>query len=140
MKITGWLRTCHRQPLARPVRGRALGQSQCHPPSVGYPEASPIASPIADLTAGPTFEPIVLTQGEELTENEMAREEDVKDKDKPLYMISVVAELLSIHPQTLRLYEREGFISPRSPIGAPNAPMACAISPAEIRDPVFNPE
>jgi len=35
------------------------------------------------------------------------------DKDKPLYMISVVAELLNIHPQTLRLYEREGFIRPR---------------------------
>jgi len=43
----------------------------------------------------------------------MARDEDVKDKDKPLFMISVVSELLSIHPQTLRLYEREGFIRPR---------------------------
>jgi MerR family transcriptional regulator/heat shock protein HspR len=42
----------------------------------------------------------------------MARNEEV-DKDKPLYMISVVAELLNIHPQTLRLYEREGFIRPR---------------------------
>src|SRR5512138_2787921 len=31
---------------------------------------------------------------------------------KPLYMISVVAKLLAIHPQTLRLYEREGFIKP----------------------------
>ena len=38
---------------------------------------------------------------------------DAMDKDKPLYMISVVAELLNIHPQTLRLYEREGFIRPR---------------------------
>jgi MerR family transcriptional regulator/heat shock protein HspR len=38
---------------------------------------------------------------------------DALDKDKPLYMISVVAELLNIHPQTLRLYEREGFIRPR---------------------------
>ena len=35
------------------------------------------------------------------------------DKDMPLYMISVVSELLDIHPQTLRLYEREGFIRPR---------------------------
>ncbi len=39
--------------------------------------------------------------------------EDERDRDKPLYMISVVSELLSVHPQTLRLYEREGFISPR---------------------------
>jgi MerR family transcriptional regulator/heat shock protein HspR len=31
---------------------------------------------------------------------------------RPLYMISVVAEMLGVHPQTLRLYEREGFIKP----------------------------
>jgi MerR family transcriptional regulator, heat shock protein HspR len=30
-----------------------------------------------------------------------------------LYMISVVSEMLGIHPQTLRIYEREGFIKPR---------------------------
>ena len=28
-------------------------------------------------------------------------------------MISVVADLLGIHPQTLRLYEREGYVHPR---------------------------
>lgn len=31
---------------------------------------------------------------------------------KPLYMISVVAEMFSVHPQTLRTYEREGLIRP----------------------------
>ena len=30
-----------------------------------------------------------------------------------LFMISVVSEMLDIHPQTLRLYEREGFIKPK---------------------------
>jgi len=30
-----------------------------------------------------------------------------------LYMISVVSEMLGIHPQTLRLYEREGLIKPK---------------------------
>jgi MerR family transcriptional regulator/heat shock protein HspR len=35
------------------------------------------------------------------------------DRETPLYMISVVAELLGIHPQTLRLYEREGYVRPR---------------------------
>lgn len=35
------------------------------------------------------------------------------DKGKPLFMISVVAEMLAIHPQTLRLYEREGLIIPQ---------------------------
>ena len=33
-------------------------------------------------------------------------------KGKPLFMISVVSEMLDIHPQTLRLYEREGLIVP----------------------------
>jgi len=31
---------------------------------------------------------------------------------RPRYPISVVAELLDIHPQTLRIYEREGLIKP----------------------------
>ncbi len=31
---------------------------------------------------------------------------------EPVYMISVVANMLDIHPQTLRQYEREGLISP----------------------------
>ena len=34
------------------------------------------------------------------------------DKTKPLFMISMVSEMLQVHPQTLRLYEREGLISP----------------------------
>jgi MerR family transcriptional regulator/heat shock protein HspR len=35
-----------------------------------------------------------------------------KDKTQPLFMISVVARMLNVHPQTLRLYEREGLITP----------------------------
>lgn len=31
---------------------------------------------------------------------------------EPVYLISAVAEILDIHPQTLRQYEREGLISP----------------------------
>lgn len=31
---------------------------------------------------------------------------------KPLYTISVVAEHLSLHPQTIRKYERLGFLAP----------------------------
>jgi MerR family transcriptional regulator/heat shock protein HspR len=37
---------------------------------------------------------------------------DSKDKKQPLFMISVVSRMLSVHPQTLRLYEREGLITP----------------------------
>ncbi|MGH9532341.1 MAG: MerR family transcriptional regulator [Terriglobales bacterium] len=36
----------------------------------------------------------------------------VKRKSKGAYMISAVAEMYSIHPQTLRLYEREGLLKP----------------------------
>ena len=33
--------------------------------------------------------------------------------DEPLYVISVAARLLQCHPQTLRMYEREGLIRPK---------------------------
>ena len=36
-----------------------------------------------------------------------------EDKDKPLYMISVAAELTGMHPQTLRVYESKGLINPK---------------------------
>jgi MerR family transcriptional regulator/heat shock protein HspR len=35
-----------------------------------------------------------------------------KGKSKAAYMISAVAEKYEIHPQTLRLYEREGLLAP----------------------------
>ena len=38
-------------------------------------------------------------------------------REQRLFMISVVSEMLGIHPQTLRLYEREGFIKPKRSVG-----------------------
>ena len=35
-----------------------------------------------------------------------------KSRKKAAYMISAVAEQYGIHPQTLRLYEREGLLTP----------------------------
>jgi MerR family transcriptional regulator/heat shock protein HspR len=35
-----------------------------------------------------------------------------KSRSKAAYMISAVAEQYQIHPQTLRLYEREGLLKP----------------------------
>ena len=35
-----------------------------------------------------------------------------KKKSRAAYMISAVAETYGIHPQTLRLYEREGLLKP----------------------------
>jgi MerR family transcriptional regulator, heat shock protein HspR len=38
--------------------------------------------------------------------------------DRPIYMISVAAELVGVHPQTLRLYENKGLVRPqRTPGG-----------------------
>ena len=34
-------------------------------------------------------------------------------RDKPLYMISVAAELTGMHPQTLRVYESKGLVNPK---------------------------
>ncbi len=40
------------------------------------------------------------------------------DLDQGLFSISVAAELAGLHPQTLRIYEREGLVDPaRSPGG-----------------------
>ena len=41
----------------------------------------------------------------------------MSDPGRPLYLIGVVAEMLKIHPQTLRLYERKALIRPSRTIG-----------------------
>ena len=33
--------------------------------------------------------------------------------DRPIYMISVAAELVGMHPQTLRMYENKGLVRPK---------------------------
>ena len=45
------------------------------------------------------------------------RGDPMADRDKPLYVISVAAELVDMHPQTLRLYERKGLIEPSRSAG-----------------------
>ena len=39
------------------------------------------------------------------------------DRGKPLYMIGVVAEMLKVHPQTLRFYEKKGLLRPSRTVG-----------------------
>ncbi len=41
----------------------------------------------------------------------------MSDRHKPLYTIGVVAEMLKLHPQTLRMYEKKGLIRPSRTIG-----------------------
>ena len=37
--------------------------------------------------------------------------------DRPRYMISVAAELVGMHPQTLRIYETKGLVRPKRTAG-----------------------
>lgn len=39
------------------------------------------------------------------------------ERTRPLYMISVAAELTGMHPQTLRIYESKGLVSPKRSSG-----------------------
>ena len=52
---------------------------------------------------------------------------DRTDRNRPLYMISVAAQLAGGHPQTLRAYEQKGLVSPQRTSG--NTRM---YSPADI--------
>ena len=36
-----------------------------------------------------------------------------QDRNRPLYMIGVAAELAGMHPQTLRSYEQKGLVTPQ---------------------------
>ena len=37
-------------------------------------------------------------------------------RKRPVYMIGIAAELIGVHPQTLRMYEQKGLLCPRKSI------------------------
>jgi MerR family transcriptional regulator/heat shock protein HspR len=41
----------------------------------------------------------------------------MSERDHPRYMISVAAELVGMHPQTLRIYEQKGLVRPKRTAG-----------------------
>ena len=48
------------------------------------------------------------------TERDKTRQQhNEDDPQRPVYFISVVAEMVETHPQTLRMYERMGLVTPR---------------------------
>ena len=49
--------------------------------------------------------------------NERGNSEGRFGYDDPCYTISIVARIVGVHQQTLRIYEREGLISPRRSMG-----------------------
>lgn len=42
----------------------------------------------------------------------MRRKKEQKSSPKNVYHISIVSQMYNLHPQTLRLYEREGLLKP----------------------------
>ena len=46
-----------------------------------------------------------------------SRRKGEPDRDQGVYMISVAAELAGMHPQTLRIYEARGLITPKRSAG-----------------------
>ncbi len=55
------------------------------------------------------------------TERELLEQLQKRDgsdeSDRPRYMISVAAELVGMHPQTLRIYEQRGLVRPQRTAG-----------------------
>jgi MerR family transcriptional regulator, heat shock protein HspR len=45
------------------------------------------------------------------------RDENERDDERAVYIISVAAELAGVHPQTLRIYERKGLVAPKRTSG-----------------------
>jgi len=48
---------------------------------------------------------------------EQGRQAPSTYKERALYVISVAADLAGVHPQTLRIYERKGLLSPQRTAG-----------------------
>jgi MerR family transcriptional regulator, heat shock protein HspR len=48
---------------------------------------------------------------------QMANHRTQRSEDRAVYIISVAAELAGVHPQTLRIYERKGLLSPARTAG-----------------------
>ena len=47
----------------------------------------------------------------------MSESRDEPTDERPRYMISVAAELVGMHPQTLRIYEQKGLVRPKRTAG-----------------------
>src|SRR6187200_2521195 len=53
-----------------------------------------------------------MTDTREQTEARIDDDQPGRDPTRPVYVISVAAELVRVHPRTLRIYELEGLVCP----------------------------
>jgi MerR family transcriptional regulator, heat shock protein HspR len=54
---------------------------------------------------------------DERTDGRRRRRRADRTEERAVYVISVAAELAGVHPQTLRMYERRGLLSPKRTAG-----------------------
>ncbi len=47
-----------------------------------------------------------------MADRSSARERTARDPSRPVYVISVAASIVQVHPRTLRIYEGEGLLNP----------------------------
>src|ERR687890_2376051 len=62
------------------------------------------------VTSPPSSRP---ERGESRQADDMAFRRPDRDPERPVYVISVAASIVSVHPRTLRIYEEEGLICPK---------------------------
>jgi MerR family transcriptional regulator/heat shock protein HspR len=53
-----------------------------------------------------------MTDTRDQAETRFDDEQAARDPSRPVYVISVAAELVRVHPRTLRIYEMEGLVCP----------------------------
>ena len=76
--------------------------------------SSPEAASLDIGSAGPTEEgPVGETTLSETGSKQRAHPGGGAPENKPVYAISVAADLVNMHPQTLRQYERRGLLQPQ---------------------------
>ena len=83
-------------------------------PPAAQPASQPPASPV-DRAAAPGF-----PAGRQESQNDAqsnGRAEEFDSELEGVYIISVAARILDMHPQTLRKYERLGLINPGRTVG-----------------------
>ena len=97
-------------PAARPVSADSA-PDYLKQKKDGAPSSSPTdaerRSPVTDLLFDTSRAQVALQASD--VDNSAADEE----RQRPIYYISIVAEMVETHPQTLRMYERMGLISPQ---------------------------
>src|SRR3954447_24252474 len=68
--------------------------------------------PRTPASSRPTAEPPGPAEPTTVEDGPAGAERPGRDPGRPVYVISVAAELVAVHPRTLRIYEGEGLICP----------------------------